>query len=52
MAGDPFLDNLTDILTHLVNHSTYHRGQITQLLRRPGMTPPGTDYILFARQPA
>jgi len=50
MAGDPYLDNLADILTHLVNHSTYHRGQIVHLIRALGMTPPGTDFILFARQ--
>lgn len=50
MAGEPYLDNLADILTHLVNHSTYHRGQIMQLIRGLGLTPPGTDFILFARQ--
>lgn len=50
MAGDPYLDNLADILTHLVNHSTYHRGQIIYLIRALGITPPGTDFILFARQ--
>ena len=50
MAGDPFLDNLADVLTHIVNHSTYHRGQIINLIRGLGMTPPGTDFILFARQ--
>ncbi|SEI53801.1 Uncharacterized damage-inducible protein DinB (forms a four-helix bundle) [Dyadobacter sp. SG02] len=50
MAGDPYLDNLGDVLTHLVNHSTYHRGQIIYLLRGLGVTPPGTDFILFARQ--
>ncbi len=50
MAGDPYLDNLADVLTHLVNHSTYHRGQIIYLIRGLGMTPPGTDFILFARQ--
>ena len=50
MAGDPYLDNLADVLTHIVNHSTYHRGQIVHLIRGLGMTPPGTDFILFARQ--
>lgn len=50
MAGEPYLDNLADILTHLVNHSTYHRGQIVYLSRGLGFTPPGTDFIRFARQ--
>ena len=50
MAGDTYIDNIADVLTHLVNHSTYHRGQIMQLIRGLGMTPPGTDFIIFARQ--
>jgi uncharacterized damage-inducible protein DinB len=49
MAGHPFLDNLADVLTHLVNHSTYHRGQVIYLIRQLGLTPPGTDFIVFAR---
>ena len=48
MAGEPCLNNLADVLTHLVNHSTNHRGQIVYLLRGLGLTPPGTDFILFA----
>lgn len=36
-------------LQHLVNHSTYHRGQIATLLRQVGMTPISTDLLLFRR---
>ncbi len=37
-------------LQHLVNHGTYHRGQITSLIRQLGGTPVNTDLIGFYRQ--
>lgn len=42
--------SLDDMFRHLVNHSTYHRGQATTQLRQLGETPPGTDFILFVRE--
>jgi len=39
-------------LQHLVNHGTYHRGQITSLIRQLGGTPASTDLIAFYRQKA
>jgi uncharacterized damage-inducible protein DinB len=36
-------------LLHLVNHSTYHRGQITALMRQVGGQPVKTDLIDFYR---
>ena len=41
---------LQQVLLHLVNHSTYHRGQLASQLRRLGKIPPPTDYILFCRE--
>jgi uncharacterized damage-inducible protein DinB len=38
---------LADVLYHIVNHGTYHRGQITHLLRDLGKDAPGTDYVLY-----
>ena len=38
---------LADLIQHLLNHSTYHRGQVALLLRQLGRTPPATDYRLF-----
>ena len=32
---------------HVINHSTYHRGQITMMLRQLGAEPVATDLILF-----
>jgi uncharacterized damage-inducible protein DinB len=38
------------ILQHVVNHGTYHRGQVTTLLRQLGAQPPQpTDLIAFYR---
>ena len=38
------------ILHHVFNHSTYHRGQLVTMLRQTGETKiPGTDFITFAR---
>lgn len=34
---------------HLVNRSTYHRGQAAAMLRRLGAVPPSTDLIAWAR---
>lgn len=48
--GDPFKNTLEDILTHIVNHSTYHRAQISAQIKSLGKTPPITDYIAFARK--
>jgi uncharacterized damage-inducible protein DinB len=36
------------VLRHLVNHSTYHRGQVAAKLKRLGVEPPGTDLVLWA----
>ena len=35
------------MLLHLVNHSTYHRGQVTTLLRQQGATGVPTDFLVF-----
>jgi len=38
---------LWQTLLHLVNHSTYHRGQVASQLRQLGHAPPATDFIVF-----
>ena len=37
------------VLRHVVNHSTYHRGQIAAKLKRLGVDPPATDLVLGTR---
>lgn len=36
------------VLRHVVNHSTYHRGQIAAKLKRLGVDPPATDLVFWA----
>ena len=40
------------VLRHLVNHGTYHRGQIASKLRRLGVEPPATDLVFWAIEQA
>ncbi len=47
--GQPFAEPLWQQLQHMVNHSSYHRGQIVTLLRQLGAEPLGTDLIAFYR---
>lgn len=39
---------LADMIQHLLNHSSYHRGQIASLLRQTGHAPPAIDFLVFA----
>ena len=52
LKGTVFRDRIGHILQHLANHGTYHRGQITTLLRQLGATPVSTDMIGFYRERA
>jgi uncharacterized damage-inducible protein DinB len=49
LAGQQFTSTPGQILRHVVNHSTYHRGQLTTMLRQLGAVAPATDLILFYR---
>jgi uncharacterized damage-inducible protein DinB len=48
-AGRAFKTPLVDILLHVALHGSYHRGQISMLLRDAGSEPRATDYIAFVR---
>jgi len=49
MSGKTYTTRLADLFTHVANHSTYHRGQLTTMLRQVGATPPATDMIVYVR---
>lgn len=51
-AGVPQAQPLWQMLQHLVNHGTYHRGQVATMLRQLGAKPIATDLILFYRERA
>ena len=38
------------IVLHVVNHGTLHRGQVMAMLRQLGHVPPGTDYLFYHLQ--
>lgn len=48
--GTPYSNPLSALLQHLVNHGTYHRGQVTTMLRQLGAKAPTTDLIYFWRE--
>lgn len=47
--GELWTSTVADILTHVILHSTYHRGQIASHMRANGKTPAYTDYIHAVR---
>lgn len=48
--GEPWTSTVEDILTHVLLHSAYHRGQIAAQMRANGNQPAYTDFIHAARQ--
>ena len=48
-AGREFTSSHLDILTHVAMHGTYHRGQVSLMMRRGGGEPVPTDFIAFTR---
>ena len=45
-----FRNSVSEILYHIVNHGTYHRGQMMMMMSSAGMKTYGTDYILYKRE--
>ena len=48
-AGASFRSRIDDVLTQIVTHGCYHRGQVALLMREAGEEPHPTDYIAFVR---
>jgi uncharacterized damage-inducible protein DinB len=48
--GEAWSSVIADVLTHLLLHAAYHRGQIASLLGRAGEHAAYTDYIEWARR--
>jgi len=47
--GNPFRQPLWQIILHVVNHASQHRGQISGFLRAMGHTPPKIDMTAYYR---
>ena len=50
MGGAPYSMPLGELMQHVVNHGTYHRGQVTTLLRQVGSETIGLDMVFFFRE--
>jgi uncharacterized damage-inducible protein DinB len=48
-SGGEYVHTFQQMFRHLINHSSYHRGQIVTFLRQLGHRPPSTDLILYYR---
>jgi len=49
IKGNPHQNLVWEILLHLVNHGSYHRGQVAHLLRQLDVTPASSDLIYYYR---
>lgn len=49
MRGDAMAQPLWMLLRHVVNHATYHRGQVVNQIREVGGTPGATDFVIYQR---
>jgi uncharacterized damage-inducible protein DinB len=47
LRGETWEYALWKQMLHVVNHSSYHRGQAATMLRQLGRTPPSTDLLVF-----
>jgi uncharacterized damage-inducible protein DinB len=53
LAGQPGASTFSEMVQHVVNHGSYHRGQVTTMLRQLGAAPPKPlDLIAYHRTEA
>ncbi|MEZ5419821.1 MAG: DinB family protein [Vicinamibacterales bacterium] len=50
LQGRPHATPLWQIVLHVVNHATHHRGQAAAMIRAMGHTPPPLDLIRYYRE--
>jgi|SRR5690554_611604 len=50
LSGKASQNSFKEMFQHIINHSTYHRGQLATLFRQVDEVPPSTDLILFYRE--
>ena len=48
--GNTFENTFNQVLFHIVNHGTHHRGQINLLLKRENLPTLVNDYIFYRRE--
>ena len=50
LAGEEGRINAADLLIHVFNHGTHHRGQISAVLAELGVSVPEMDYYYFVKK--
>ena len=51
ISGQPASSVFWQMLQHVVNHASYHRGQVTMMLRQLGVgAPKSQDMIIFYKE--
>jgi uncharacterized damage-inducible protein DinB len=50
LKGNSYETPLWQIILHVVNHATHHRGQVSAMIRAMGHTPPPVDLIFYYRE--
>jgi uncharacterized damage-inducible protein DinB len=50
LKGNPWSQPLWQLVMHVVNHGTHHRGQVSGFLRALGHTPPPLDLVVYYRE--
>jgi uncharacterized damage-inducible protein DinB len=52
MAGEPMQTRVDQVLAHVFNHQTHHRGQAHAMLSSTEVAPPPLDLIYYLRDAA
>ena len=50
IGGGPGAMTRRDILLHVANHGTYHRGNVAAMMYQAGVAPPTTDLPVFLKR--
>lgn len=50
LGGKSFSNRLLDLCLHVTHHASYHRGQLTTMLRQVGAEPVSVDYVQYCRR--
>lgn len=48
--GETFKNSIQDVMLHIANHGTYHRGQLAARLTEIGVPALPSDYIRYKRE--
>ncbi len=49
-TGETYTNTIAEIVLHLIDHATYHTGQLNACLRAAGKKPVDTMYITYCRR--